>query len=122
MTGLASSGFQILIKILGNKHQFNRIKNSSVAKEIEKPFIRGTPQKNFKNLHENFSPANENLFFSPKKGFSFGRDIHASSPIKKIPQLRQDYSLEDKHCEILDDDLTKVEYSNLFSNKSNHIQ
>jgi hypothetical protein len=104
------------------KHKYNKIKSTFLAKEYEKPFIRGTPQKNFKNLHENFSPANENSFVSPKKGFSFGRDIHASSPSKKLPLLRQVYELEDKHCEIFDDDITKAEYSNLFSNKSNHIQ
>lgn len=104
------------------KHKYGKLSNLSLAKELEKPFVRGTPLKNFKNLQENFSPANENLFISPKKGFSFGRDIHASSPIKKIPVLRKVYELEDKNCEIFDDDLTKAEYSNLFSNKSNHIQ
>jgi hypothetical protein len=99
---------------LWQKHNYGS-SNSSPVKELEKPFVRGTPQKNFKNLQENFSPANENIFISPKKGFSFGRNIHTSSQIKKVSLQKKVNELEDKHCEIFDDDLTKAEYSNLFS-------
>jgi hypothetical protein len=58
---------------------------------------------------------------SPQKELSFGKDLACRFPLSKSPLGKGRYGTPYHHVEMLDDDPTKAEFSNLFSNKSNHM-
>lgn len=104
------------------KDKFSRIRSSLAIPEVPQAFINTTPRKDLGNLDVGFSPDRENSFISPKKELSFGKNLLGASPITKTPLLKKVYELNQQHCDLFDDDLTKAEHSNLFSIKSNNNQ
>jgi hypothetical protein len=86
-----------------------------------RPFHKNTPRRDNHEEDSACSPLNRNSFISPKKELSFGKEVLSSTPVVKTPLLKHVYDTPYQQSELLDDDLTKAEFSNLFSNKSNHM-
>lgn len=84
--------------------------------------MRGTPKRDIRDAYDDVSQENENSFISPKLNeLSFGKDVMNGAPVGRSPMLKQQYGTPLQASEFLDDDITKAEFSNLFSNKSNHV-
>lgn len=95
--------------------------NTPLSKEYVKPFTRGTPMRDIRDCYDDISHCNEDAFISPKfKELSFGKDMAPNQAVGKSPLLKQVYGTPLHASEFLDDDITKAEFSNLFSNKSNN--
>lgn len=102
--------------------KYPKLKNTPLSKEYVKPFMRGTPKRDIRDAYDDVSQENENAFISPKfKELSFGKDVMNGVPVGRSPMVKQSYGTPLQASEFLDDDITKAEFSNLFSNKSNHI-
>lgn len=96
--------------------------------------LKNTPNINdfIKNIHNKISPQRDSdavndssdkeyhdNFASPKKELSFGKNFISSTPVSKTP--KQTYTTPCHPNDLLDDENTKAEFSNLFSSKSNHF-
>ncbi|CAI2368544.1 unnamed protein product [Moneuplotes crassus] len=100
-------------------------KISHQPRELEKMPAKRSACKDFSNLNSNYSPINENNFLSPTKDLCLSRGMISSPFMVKSPLLKAIPALSkvlNNHRDIFDDDITKAENSNLFSNKSNQIQ
>ena len=96
-------------------------RNTPLCKEFRKVLNKETPKKDFEIANDNNPFINDYNFESPKKELSFGREIVSSTPVNKTPISKQVYDLPCQPSDLFEDDATKAEFSNLFSNKSNHI-
>lgn len=101
--------------------RYLRVKNTPLSKDFVRAFSKQTPKKDFDEPNDNNSLLNECSFVSPRKELSFGRDIVSSTPVSKTPISKQIYEVPGHPSELFEDDPTKAEFSNLFSNKSNNI-
>lgn len=98
--------------------KYLRNRGTPLEKEQVNPFIQNTPLRDIRDCYENVSQGNDNSFISPKfKELSFGKDTLNCRPVVKTPLLKQFEENQYQASEFMDDDITKAEFSNLFSNK-----
>jgi hypothetical protein len=99
--------------------KYSKYRSTPLGKEGIRPFIRGTPAINIQDQYDNDSLMNGSNFVSPHKELSFGKSMINASPVTRTPLLKQCYGTPCQPSELLDDDPTKAEFSNMLSNKSN---
>ena len=96
-------------------------KYTPLSKDFCKNIAIRTPKKNFDHYPDNHTSFINSSFISPKKEISFGKKAFTSTPLSKTPIQKQTFGTPSHPIDLFEDENTKAEFSNLFSNKSNHF-
>lgn len=98
-----------------------KFKHTPLSKENFKSFLKNTPKKDLNNILQDHINISDQSFISPKKEISFGKRLMSSPHLSRTPVHKQVFGTPSHPIDLFEDENTKAEFSNLFSNKSNHF-